>query len=134
MSPLRAFSLFESVDQFDEEEIFADSAEEPTEFDAVVGAIEDIVVGESFQVTFRAFEMARIIPVSPSLPMSVCNTSPISSRVISLTKSKNLASLAGITNVIISQVLIGQLKVCTCLSLLMYVSPFSISHFYFKSI
>ena len=107
MSPLRAFSLFESVDQFDEEEIFADSAGEPTEFDAVVGAIEDIVVGESFQVTFRDFEMARIIPVSPSLPMSVCNTSPISSRVISLTKSKNLASLAGITNVLISQVLIG---------------------------
>ena len=122
MSPLRAFSLFESVDQFDEEEIFADSAGEPTEFDAVVGAIEDIVVSESFQVTFRAFEMARIIPVSPSLPMSVCNTSPISSRVISLTKSKNLASLAGITNVLISQVLIGQLKVYTCLSLLICTS------------
>ena len=55
MSPLRAFSLFESVDQFDEEETFADAAGEPTEFDAVVGAIEDIVVGESFQVTFRDF-------------------------------------------------------------------------------
>merc|ERR1711971_1302112 len=49
MSPLRAFSLFESVDQFDEEETFADAAGEPTEFDKVVGAIGDIVVGESFQ-------------------------------------------------------------------------------------
>ena len=51
MSPLRFFSGFEvPVSTNDEEEIFAeDSAVDGNGFDDIIGAIEDIVVGDKFQ-------------------------------------------------------------------------------------